>query len=383
MVREVTPDGIIQRVAGTGEAGESGDGGPARAARIAMHSTLAGLPDGSFLIAEADASRVRRVTVDGRIETVAGTGARGFSGDGGPAAAARLDQPASVSTTLDGGYVVVDGGDGRIRRIAPDGTISTIGAVKPRNLAGASLLRIAALGDGDVAVTDGRTVRRLTPGGSASTLWTIPPAANGEDFITSVAQAADGRVLATTAGGLLLAINADGRTTRLAGTTGFHCHYPPDGGPAARLTLAFPDDLAVSADGSIFVADWENSRVRRLAPDGSQSLVAGGEGSRSGGTCGFGAGGTDTDYWYVFNIDHVRMSHSQLRFETVSSFPGTVRITVRRAGRVALRVTRHIQAGRFTVVVPVHFGAGRYLIFLAGRSPTGLTSQTGAEASVR
>jgi hypothetical protein len=383
MVREVTPDGIIRRVAGTGEAGESGDGGPARAARIAMHSTLAGRPDGSFLIAEADSNRVRRVTPDGRIETVAGTGARGFSGEGGPATAARLDRPASVTTTPDGGYLVVDGGDGRIRRIAPDGTISTFGAVKPRNSLGQSLLRIAALTDGDVALTDGKTVRRLTPGGADATLWTIPRAANGEDSVTAVAQAADGQILATTAGGLLLRIEADAPPTRLAGTTGFRCHYPPDGGPASRLTLGFPDDLAVSGDGSAFVADWVNSRVRRIAPDGSQSLVAGGEGSRWGGGCGFGAGETDTDDWPYFNITHVRMSHTQLRLETVSSFPATVRITVRRAGRVVLRAQRRIHSGRFKLALSGHFGAGRYRVSLAGRSPSGLTSEAENEGSVR
>jgi hypothetical protein len=91
----------------------------------------------------------------------------------------------------------------------------------------------------------------------------------------------------------LLRLEADGRTTRLAGTTDDGCHYPRDGGPATGLTLALALDLAVAADGGVLVADWPNARVRRIGPDGSQSLFAGGAESGRGGGMWVRRGETD------------------------------------------------------------------------------------------
>ena len=166
MVRAVTPDGNFHRVAGRGTAGESGDGGPALAARISAGSSIAGGTDGSILLVEADTNRVRRVTPNGRIETVAGTGARGSGGDGGSALAAQLHGPASISPAADGGYFVAAGGDGHVRRVAPDGAISTVGTVSSRWNIGKSLLRLTGLANGGVAVSDGRTPRVRAVDGS-------------------------------------------------------------------------------------------------------------------------------------------------------------------------------------------------------------------------
>jgi hypothetical protein len=381
MVRAVTRDGIIHRVAGTGAAGESGDGGPAVAARIAAESSIAGRLDGSFLLAEADANRVRRVTPDGRIETVAGTGVRGSGGDGGAAVAAQLDAPASISTAPDGGYFLAHGGDGRIRRVAPDGTISTVGAVTPRWQFGESLLRLTALANGNVAVADGRTVRELVPNGTTRILWTLPRTGT-VDQITAVAQGADGRLLVLTTR-LLLRLEADGRTTRLAGTTDLRCHYPADGGPAARLTLALASDMAVDADAGVLVADWQNGRVRRIAPDGSQSLFAGGAGSRKGGNCGFGAGETDMDSWAVFLVTRVWLTRSQITVKGVSTLPARVDVTVRRRGHAVLRAARSIRAGEFRVVLDGRFSAGRYRVSLAGRGPRSLSRSAHGIGSLR
>src|SRR5690606_14489265 len=84
------------------------------------------LPDGGFLLAENETHRIRRVGPDGLITTVAGTGAAGFSGDGGPATAAQLNTPRAVAVTDDGGFLIADEINDRIRRVAPDGTISTL-----------------------------------------------------------------------------------------------------------------------------------------------------------------------------------------------------------------------------------------------------------------
>jgi hypothetical protein len=111
-------------VAGSGERGYSGDGGPATLARLDRPFDVAALPDGGFLV--VDRNRVRRVAADGTIATVAGSAEAGFSGDGGPAVSARLSSPHSVVPLRGGGLLIADTGNARIRRVWPDGTITTI-----------------------------------------------------------------------------------------------------------------------------------------------------------------------------------------------------------------------------------------------------------------
>lgn len=118
--------GIITTVAGTGKAGSSGDGGPATAATLSEPRTIAVAPDGSVLIAEPKAHRVRRVDPGGTIDTLAGTGSRGFSGDGGPADAARLDMPRGVAVDGAGDVFIADSMNQRIRRVDGAGVITTV-----------------------------------------------------------------------------------------------------------------------------------------------------------------------------------------------------------------------------------------------------------------
>ena len=95
-VRMVSKAGIISTIAGTGERGYSGDGGPATLARLDRPFDVAALPDGGFLV--VDSNRVRRVTADNTITTVAGSSDAGYSGDGGPASLALLSSPHGVSS---------------------------------------------------------------------------------------------------------------------------------------------------------------------------------------------------------------------------------------------------------------------------------------------
>jgi sugar lactone lactonase YvrE len=123
--------GTLTTIAGTGDAGTGkaaadGDGGPATAARLLEPRTIAAAPDGSVYIAEPKAHRVRRVHPDGTITTAAGTGAAGFSGDGGPATAAKLNWPRGVGVDGAGNVFVADSVNQRIRRVATDGTITTV-----------------------------------------------------------------------------------------------------------------------------------------------------------------------------------------------------------------------------------------------------------------
>ena len=125
-VREVSPDGIVRTIAGTGEPGFSGDGGPATAARLHTPLDLARLADGSILVSDFENHRIRRIAPDGTISTVAGTGDTVYNGDGIPATAAAID-PRKISATTDGGFLLTDGG--RVREVSADGTISTLAGI--------------------------------------------------------------------------------------------------------------------------------------------------------------------------------------------------------------------------------------------------------------
>lgn len=125
-VRRVTASGTISTVAGNGMRGFSGDGGPATAAALDGISDVSADAVGGFLITDARTDRIRRVAANGTISTVAGTGFAGFAGDGAPATAALLNFPAGVAALPGGGFLIADGGNGRLRRVAANGTITTV-----------------------------------------------------------------------------------------------------------------------------------------------------------------------------------------------------------------------------------------------------------------
>ncbi len=116
-IRRISPSGVITTVAGTGLAGFSGDGGPATAAELSFPSGVATDSNGAVFIADEGNQRVREITAAGTLETVAGTGAVGFAGDGGLAGWARLSSPQSVAAGPDGSIYVADTGNDRVRRI--------------------------------------------------------------------------------------------------------------------------------------------------------------------------------------------------------------------------------------------------------------------------
>jgi len=108
--------GDIFRVAGT-SVGVSGDGGPATSAELSSPFGVAVTADGGFLIADSGSQRVRKVSAAGTITTVAGRGTYGFSGDGGPATSAQLKPPYGVAETADGGFLIADTDNQRVRRV--------------------------------------------------------------------------------------------------------------------------------------------------------------------------------------------------------------------------------------------------------------------------
>ena len=119
-------NGIIETVVGTGVCGYNGDEKPATEAQLCGLMRVAVGSDGSLYLADNYNHRVRRVAPGGRITTVAGTGVAGFSGDGGPATLARVNNPSGVAVGPDGSLYIADTNNFRIRRVGPDGIIRTV-----------------------------------------------------------------------------------------------------------------------------------------------------------------------------------------------------------------------------------------------------------------
>jgi sugar lactone lactonase YvrE len=292
----------ITTIAGTGTAGWSGDGGPATEAQLQVVGGVAYAPDGTAYVADAYNHRIRRIDVAGTITTIAGTGEPGFSGDGGPATEARLEVPWAVLVEPDGDLLVSDSHNHRIRRIDVAGTITTIAGASTDGQGGgysgdggpataahhSEPLGLTLAADGAVLVADSynHRIRRIDP--ATGTITTIagagqagplggfsgdggPASAAALKFPTATALTAEGDLLLSDSGNhrIRLVSAATGAIATVAGSgTG---GFDGDGQLASTAALNRPMGLIASADGSIVLADSENSRVRRI--DGGTGVI--------------------------------------------------------------------------------------------------------------
>src|SRR5262249_38061943 len=122
-IRKVDPGGIITTVAGNGQEGDGPDGGPAVLARLRAPSGVATDGSGNLYIADWGNNRVRKVDLQGKISTVAGTGKYGFGGDGGKATKALLAAPVDIAVDAAGNLLIADQDNNRIRRVDTRGII--------------------------------------------------------------------------------------------------------------------------------------------------------------------------------------------------------------------------------------------------------------------
>jgi RHS repeat-associated protein len=284
-IRRVGPDGIITTVAGNGEQGYNGDGIPATQARLSHPFGVAVGPDGSLYIADLWNNRIRRVGPDGIITTVAGTGEWGYNGDGIPATQARLSRPFGVAVGPDGSLYIADWNNHRIRRVGPDGIITTVagngewgynGDGIPATQAQLSYPYSVPVGpDGSLYIADwnNHRIRRVGPDGIITTV-----AGNGEYGYSGDGIPATQARLSTPAdvevgpdGSLYIAdlwdhrirrVGPDGIIKTVAGNG--EQGYNGDGIPATQAKLNTPSGVAVGPDGSLYIADWNNHRIRRL-----------------------------------------------------------------------------------------------------------------------
>jgi sugar lactone lactonase YvrE len=338
-VRRISPDGIIATVAGNGTPGFSGDGGPATGAELSPVFGLAVDIAGALLIADSAANRIRRVTPEGKIATVIGTGDCALYGDGGPATAAAIC-PAGIAADTAGNVFIADLTNNRIRQITPDGTISTV-AGTGRSLISNEWQWCQPSGDGGPAANAGlclpsnvavdragnlfvgdtyqnadgwtsasyQVVRKISPSGTITTV--AGTNCSLEDtrlcyqtagYGTSAAQTVFWGPLGLSVdnvGNVLIADSSGPQVGTLGGPgpsrlyraspggsiailAGNPQHpFLGDGGPAATALLAGPSGVTVDTSGNVFIAD--SNRIREVTPDGIISTIAGnGNGSSSG-----------------------------------------------------------------------------------------------------
>ena len=241
-IRRIDAEGVITTIAGTGVRGFGGDGGPATEAQFAAPTDLALDESGNVYVSDWRSRRIRRIDAEGVITTIAGTGVRGFGGDGGPATEAQFAVPSGLAVDGSGNLYVADSGNHRIRRIDAEGVITTIAGTGVRGFGGdggpateaqfAAPTDLALDGSGNLYVTDLTAIR-------------------------------------------IRRIDAEGVITTIAGSGPVFSQggYSGDGGPATEAQFALPRGLAVDGSGNLYVADSGNQRIRVIRPPGERNPV--------------------------------------------------------------------------------------------------------------
>ena len=286
-----------------GRTDNDGDGGEAVEARLAYPEAVAVDGSGALYIADSENHRIRRVDAGGTITTVAGTGDRGYGGDGGPAVEARLNGPTGVAVDRSGGLYITDRLNHRVRRVDASGTITTIVGTGERGYSGDGGPAVAARlnlpwdlavdGSGNlyIADTQNRRVRRVDRVGIITTVAGNggrgfggggPAVRESLDFPSGVAVDGSGNLyIAESGDGRVFRVDVSGTLTTVAGTG--ERGYSGDGGPAAEAQLAEPKGVAMDKAGNLYIADSWNHRIRRVDPGGTITTVAGtGESGYSG-----------------------------------------------------------------------------------------------------
>ncbi len=240
VVRKVTPAGIISTVAGSGVGGFSGDGGAATAAMLNSPNGVAVDASGNLFISDSGNNRIRKVAPDGTITTFAGNGTAAYGGDGGPAVSASLNNPQGLALDSAGALYITDTGNGRVRKIPRGGAITTVAGNGAMN---------SFSGDGGPAISAGLN----TPSGvsldNAGNLYIAT--------IYRVRKVTPTGIISTVAGGSTIG-------------------YSGDGGPAANASFTLIAGVAADAGGTLYVADYDNRRIRKITAAGIVSTLAGG-----------------------------------------------------------------------------------------------------------
>ncbi len=244
-IRKVTPDGIITTIAGTGTRGFNGDNRPAVEAQLNFPCGLAVDRQNNLYIADQANQRVRKIDARGVITTVAGNGNNTFAGDNGPATGASLYEPSAVAVDANGNLYIADYVNDRIRRVdAQTGIITTIAGNGQH-------------GDNDPGQDN-------VPATSIKLGWPSGLLVDGPNLY-----------IADHHNNCIRVVNLQsGQIRRVAGS-GRHADGIPagDGGPAVQADLDFPVGLALDGSGNLYIADFHDNVIRRVAAPISPASV--------------------------------------------------------------------------------------------------------------
>jgi sugar lactone lactonase YvrE len=273
------PNNIITTVAGKSTSGFSGDGGAATNASLNHASGVAFDASGNLYIADEANYRIRKVTTNGIITTVAGNGISGYSGDGGAATNASLCNPPRMTFDSSRNLYIDDQCNNRIRKVDANGTITTVvgngtaayagdgGLAFNASLSNPDGIAFDAFGNLFIADTYNHRIRKVDANGIITTV-----AAIGESF--GVAFDASGNLyFSDYVSGLIRKVNTNGIITTVAGNG--ISGYSGDGGAATNASLDYPQGFAFDAVGNLYIADTINYRIRKVDINGIITTVAG------------------------------------------------------------------------------------------------------------
>ena len=239
-------------VAGNGALGSSGDGGPAKSATLSSPVALAVDGAGNLYIADSALNRIRVVGTNGAINNFAGTGQAGISGDGGPATAAMLYSPSAIAFDPGGNLLIADTGNNVVRTVTPGGTISTIAGNRGKGNGG--------------------------NGGLATHASLNAPAGVAADNSGNV-------YISDTGNAWIRVVTPDGNINRYAGYDPSTASPFGGGDPTVALnaTLINPTSMALDSSGNLYFVEYGSPRVERITTDGHIASYAGtGTGGSSG-----------------------------------------------------------------------------------------------------
>lgn len=239
---QTPPSFTITTVVGTGTAGFTGDAAAANAAQVNFPMSITRSTAGTLYIADTFNVRLRTVQTDGVIRTVAGTGTRGFSGDGAAATAALISAPYGIAVDAAGNIYFSDSQNNMVRKISTTGTIT----------------RIAGIGVQGYGGDGGNAVDALL---NLPTGLTVDPAGN-----VFVADTQNHRIRR---------IGTDGKIATVLGTGQPNFDADSDGKPGDQVPIFYPEGVALDSAGNLYVADTFNHRIRKLTTLGIASTVVG------------------------------------------------------------------------------------------------------------